>query len=304
MTYTVIIPTLNLAADWERFTRPILASTPPERVLIVDSASTDGTVELARKAGMRVEPIERAEFNHGATRQLAANLCPDSDVLIYLTQDAILANEHSIPNLLKAFEDPQVAAAYGRQFAHAGAGPIEVHARIFNYPAQSRINSFDRRKEIGCKTIFLSNNFGAYRRDVLQAMGGFPTNVLIGEDTIVAARMLLAGWKTAYVADAEVYHSHSYTLAVEFQRAFDTGYLHADEPWLLTDFGSADGEGLRFVKSEMAYLLRHRWPLVFTAAARTAVKLVGYRIGRMGLKFSRKINRRLSRHPNYWVTAR
>jgi len=44
----------------------------------------------------------------------------------------------------------------------------------------------------------------------LEEIGWFREKLIMGEDTFAGARMLLAGYKIAYVADAQVYHSHNY----------------------------------------------------------------------------------------------
>jgi rhamnosyltransferase len=71
----------------------------------------------------------------------------------------------------------------------------------------------------------------------------------------VAARLLMAGKRVAYVAEACVHHSHNYSLVQEFRRYFDTGVFHARSPWLLQEFGTANSEGLRFVRSEISFLM-------------------------------------------------
>jgi rhamnosyltransferase len=300
MKYIVIIPTLNAANDWARFARALSICVGPQSVLIVDSESTDGTAGLARAAGFRVHTIARTEFNHGGTRRLAVELLPDSEILVFLTQDAVLVESDAISRLFAPFADPNVAAVFGRQFPQPGATPIEAHARLFNYPAQSDIRTLASREQLGIKSIFISNSFAAYRRHALMAVGGFPRNVIFGEDTITAAKLLLAGWKIAYVAEAQVYHSHSYTWTQDFKRYFDIGVLHARESWLLKEFGRAGGEGGRFVRSELSYLWpRHGW-LIPSALIRTALKLVGYRLGRIENRLSVGLKRRLSMHRRFW----
>ena len=88
----VIVPTLNAARDWAVFAPALAAGIDPQSVLVVDSSSTDGTIGLARAKGFKVHIISQSEFNHGGTRQLAADLLPESDILVYLTQDALLAS--------------------------------------------------------------------------------------------------------------------------------------------------------------------------------------------------------------------
>ena len=296
----VVVPTLNAAAGWSRFAPALLASIQSEQVLIVDSSSTDGTADLARAAGFQVHTIKREEFNHGGTRQLAAELLSGAEILVFLTQDAVLTDSGGINVLLEFFADPNVAAAFGRQLPHPGASPIEAHARLFNYPAQSDIRTLASREQLGIKTIFISNSFAAYRRDTLMDVGGFPRDVIFGEDTITAAKMLLAGRKIAYIAEGQVYHSHNYTWRQDFKRYFDIGVLHARENWLLREFGSTGGEGGRFVRSELSYLWPRYWWLIPSALIRTALKLAGYRLGRIENKLSLGWKRSLSMHPNFW----
>jgi rhamnosyltransferase len=300
VNYFVVIPTLNAADDWPRLVPGLLESTVAQCVLIIDSSSDDETENLARSSGFRLHTVIRAEFNHGGTRQLAAQLIADAEILLFLTQDVELVSPDAIRLLLEAFTDPTVGAAFGRQLPRPGATPIEANARIYNYPAQSGLRTLASREQLGFKTIFISNSFAAYRRDALMAVGGFPRNVIFGEDTITAANLLLSGWKIAYVAEAEVYHSHSYTWTQEFKRYFDIGVLHARESWLLREFGSAGGEGNRFVWSELNYLWPRYWWLIPSAFIRTALKFVGYRLGRIEKNLSLKWKRRLSMHHRFW----
>jgi rhamnosyltransferase len=298
--FTVIVPTLNAAAHWAQFERKLLENVSPEHVLIFDSTSSDNTIELAKSAGLRVHTVPRTEFNHGGTRQLAAELLPDVEILVFLTQDAILAYRDAIRVLLEPFRDPSVAATFGRQLPRSDATPIEAHARWFNYLDQSSERTLASRDRLGFKAIFISNSFAAYRRDALMGVGGFPRDVIFGEDTITAAKLLLSGWKIAYVAEAQVYHSHSYTWTQDFKRYFDIGVLHAREDWLLKEFGGTSGEGNRFVRSELNYLWPRYWWLVPSALIRTALKLTGYRLGRIENKLSLGLKRMLSMHPNFW----
>lgn len=296
----LVIPTLNAAKDWKRFVSALPAFLSPEQVLIVDSSSTDRTADLARAAGFQLYVISREEFNHGGTRQLAAELLPNAEFLIYLTQDAVLANADALDTLLTPFADPNIAATFGRQLPRPDAGPIEAHARLFNYSSQSSVRTLESRQKIGFKSAFISNSFAAYRREALMTIGGFPSNVVFGEDTITAARFLLAGWKIAYVAEAQAYHSHAYTWRQDFKRYFDIGVLHSRENWMLDEFGEASGEGRRFVTSELKYLWSNCWWLIPSALVRTVLKLAGYRLGRIERKLNNRWKRNFSMHHGFW----
>lgn len=298
----VVVPTLNAAEQWPAFHKALSEqSFHPQQILIVDSSSSDDTTALAEQAGYRVLSVKRAEFNHGGTRQSAVDLLNDAQIVVFLTQDAVLAHPDALSNLLESMQDPAVAAAYGRQLPRVGATPIETHARLFNYPASSHLRTLSSRAEVGFKAIFISNSFAAYRREALMSVGGFPLHVLFGEDTLTAARLLLAGWKIAYVAQAQVLHSHAYTWRQEFRRYFDIGVLHSRESWLLREFGQTGSEGRRFLVSELKYLSAENPALIPSAFIRTGLKLLGYRLGRNERTLSTSVKRRLSMQPSYWV---
>ena len=281
MRVRVCVPTLNASATLGEFVSGLQSQTiQPVPTLSLDSSSSDNTTDLARQAGYQVVTIPRADFRHGGTRQLAAELATDADILVYLTQDAILADENALARLITAFDDPTVGASYGRQLPRADASRIAGHARLFNYPPVSSVRTLESASTLGFKAIFFSNSFGAYRRSALMNVGGFPKELNFGEDTVVAARLLQAGWKIAYVADALAYHSHNYTLREEFRRYYEIGRLHGSEPWLLRDFGAATGEGRKFVLSETRYLLQHAPWLIPEAWLRNSMKYAGYRRGR------------------------
>ncbi|MCL6589010.1 MAG: glycosyltransferase [Firmicutes bacterium] len=291
----VIIPARNGGEKFRALLESLNNQTyQPDKRLVIDSLSEDDTALTARSNGCEVISVHPEEFKHGATRQWGVDLCPDYEWVIFLTQDAILAGEDSVKNLLDCLKDPQVGAAYGRQLPDPLAGPIAAHARIFNYPDQSVVKSMADAPLFGIKTAFFSNSFAAYKRPVLMAVGGFPSEAVFGEDTYVAGKMLLAGWKIAYCAAARVYHSHEYRLLQEFKRYFDIGVFHSREPWFIQSFGKIAGEGKRFFISEINYVRRHNFFLIGAVCLRTVVKLFGYHLGRRERYLPRFLKRKLN----------
>ncbi len=301
MRVALVVPVRNGGEVWRRAAKAIQQQLrQPERVLVVDSESSDGSDTVALQSGFELRRILARDFDHGGTRRLAAELCRDCDVLVYLTHDAVLADAGALGRLLRAFDDPTVAVAYGRQLPRPGAGPIEAHARLFNYPPTSARRSLADTARLGMKAAFSSDSFCAYRRSALEEVGNFPERAIGSEDMVVAARVLQHGMTVAYVGDACVLHSHAYTALQELRRYFDIGVLHAQESWLLRELGAPEGEGLRFVLSEARHLLfRAPW-LLPVAALRTAGKLAGYRLGRRHADLSEAWRLRLSMHRGFW----
>ena len=277
----LIVPTLNAGNGWNDWLERVNnQSLRPARLLVIDSSSDDDTADLARARGFEVVTIAREAFNHGGTRQQAADMLENCDILLYLTQDALLATRDSLSRLVSAFEDHEVAVAYGRQLPHPQAGPIAAHARLFNYPDSSVKKTRADIPRLGIKAAFSSDSFAAYRRADLIAIGGFAPNLNFGEDAHVATRLLLSGKAVQYVAEAEVFHSHDYSMAEDFRRYLDIGAFHSQERWMIEALGTAGGEGVRFVRSELAYLLTIAPSLIPSALGRTILKYLAYRIGK------------------------
>ena len=155
-------------------------------------------------------------------------------------------------------------------------------------------------KHLGFKVFFSSNSFSAYRKSALDKVGGFPSDSIMGEDAIVAAKMLMAGFKKAYVADATVYHSHSYTLIEEFKRYFDTRVFHEQNKWLIEKFGKPTGEGIKFLKSELNFVIKNDFKSILKSITSLGAKWLGYKSGKYYKKISTPLLKKLSMHKSYW----
>jgi rhamnosyltransferase len=297
----VILPTWNSEAFFDSFSAPLLMQgIRPDQVLVVDSESKDRTVARARECGFRVHEIPRTEYNHGGTRALAATLCDWAEFLVYTTPDAIMERPDTLAKLLAVFEDSSIAAAYGRQLPHTNADIFARCACATNYPATSLLRTYEMRKTLGFKSIFFSDNLGAYRRSALESVGSFPRRIITAEDTIVAAKFMLAEWKIAYVADAAVYHSHNQTLSQLFRRYFDTGVMHEMEGWIREKYGEPSGDGVRFLRAEIARVSEENVALVPMMFLRTIAKYTGYQLGRRHSRLPLGIKRRIGNFREFW----
>lgn len=305
MNIGVIIPTYNGGDLWQQSASVIMGSLLNDAiVLVVDSSSIDLSAAIAYDLQFNIVHISPLEFNHGSTRNLAAKKLTGCDILIFLTQDAILDSSDALAQIVASFADPAVAAVCGRQLPHDDANPLASHARQFNYPSESCVKSAADIPKLGIKTAFMSNSFAAYRSKVFFELGGFPENTILAEDMYLAARMVQAGYKVAYCAEAAVRHSHNYTPWEEFRRYFDTGVFHACEPWIQDQFGGAGGEGMRFIRSELSYLWKQAPLWIPRALLTSACKLLGYKLGQKYRRLPWAWRHRFSMYKAYWLQNR
>ncbi|MFO0848052.1 MAG: glycosyltransferase [Gemmataceae bacterium] len=179
----------------------------PVAVLVIDSGSTDRTVEIARSfPAVRVHQIPPAEFNYGKTLNDGIGMC-DSEYVVPLSAHCVPTTDRWLAALTAPLDrDPRVAGAYGRQVPWPDCGFLEKAALAAAFgPADAVTNTpagdlFD--------TVF-SNANACVRRERAVAVPFQP--LPWSEDRVWAHAMLTAGYRIAYAADAAVYHSHQWT---------------------------------------------------------------------------------------------
>ncbi len=300
MKISVIIPTHNAGQTLPGLLKAVRRQTVPCEIIVVDSFSTDDTARIASSFDAAVKGVGQGGFGHGSARNLGWKAAA-GDVIVYLTQDAVPADDHAITRLTACLGNRDIAAVFGRQLPQLGCGPFGAHVRLFNYPEKSRIVTLADRERFGIRTPFFSNSFGAYRRDALDEIGGFDERVIMGEDVCAAGRLLLKGYSIAYAAEAAVYHSHDYTALGEFRRYFDIGVFHATEAWLAESFGRAEGEGMRYLRAEARFLAdKGRFLLMPVFLWRNAMKYAGYVLGKNHRMLPRRLAGIMSMHRAWW----
>lgn len=254
---SLIIPTLNA----EQFIKPLFQmlmsqTVKADEIFIVDSESTDSTVQLCQKyENVTVISVKRKDFDHGKTRDMALRKT-HGNIVLFMTQDALPANKCYIENLIKPLlQDEKIAVVSGRQLPRENATKTEKLVREFNYPPVSNIRQKSDIEKYGIKTFYCTDVCAAYNRKIYLELGGFEYPLKTNEDMFFAAKAVQSGYKVGYVSDAEVIHSHNFTLKQQYKRNYIQGYeieKHKD----LLGHVSANSEGMKMVKKISLKLLR------------------------------------------------
>lgn len=292
VTISVVIPTLNAGTEIGSLLDRLLSQTvQPQEVLVVDSESEDGTVsEALSRQRVRVLKIRRSDFNHGYTRDMAFRNT-SSDLVCFLTQDALPSDAHYIENLTRPLIDnPYIAMTSGRQVPRGDARRFEALVRECNYPPMSAVRTSADIFRLGLKAFFASDVCSAYRRASYLACGGFP-RCQTNEDMIMAARLLKGGYAIAYVAEATVVHSHNLSMLEQFKRYRAIGGFldsFADELYPATAMKS----GSDVFRSVSKRLISEKDAPELTAFFGDCLaRLVGMTVGRHSNRVKRKIGR-------------
>lgn len=296
----VIIPVNYPDEKFQKLLDRLARQTYLARRIIVINTDEKGFPETLRCPDtMEVYHIEPDEFDHGATRDMAARKS-DADLLLFMTQDAVPADTHLIEHLVQAFENPLVAAAYARQLAVKTDSAIERYTRNFNYPAKSKVKTQADIPTLGIKTFFCSNSCAMYRRSIYEELGGFLPEAIFNEDMVFASTAINAGYAIAYVAEARVLHSHNYTGLQQFRRNFDNGVSHADNESVFQNVESV-GEGKKLVFGTLKYLLKHHeYAQIPRLIYLSGCKAAGFFLGEKYYKLPRKLILFCSMNKKYW----
>ena len=228
---TVAILTFNGEIYLERILRDVLAQQLDGdfEVLVVDSGSTDATLDIVRKfPSVRLHEIPNAEFGHGRTRNLAAQLARGT-FIAYLTHDAIPASTQWLRELLAPFAlDESIVAVMGKQIPRAGCFPLlkyEIQGVFAGLGPDFGTSIFYKDSFVQSEGVlnaisFYSDVNSAARRDFL--LNTIPyRDVRYAEDQLFGKDLIEAGFRKAYAGRAAVEHSNDLTLAEYRERIFD-----------------------------------------------------------------------------------
>lgn len=202
---TVLIRILNPGDDLPALLDSLSRQTmAPREVLVVDSGSTDGSAQLAESRGARLVHIAPAQFTHARSTNLGFREAR-GDVVAMLSQDALPRHDRWLEELVAPLADPAVGAVFGRQVARPVCFPIERWEIERSYPVSGR------------PQVVYSNVNSAARRSVWETRP-FDESLSIAEDRVWALSLQEQGHRVEYVPNAEVLHSHTYTLREVYRR--------------------------------------------------------------------------------------
>jgi rhamnosyltransferase len=283
---SLVIPTLNAESEIVPLLEKLCNQTRHiDEIVVVDSASDDRTVEeassfAAKHIQVSVHSIERKDFRHGGTRDLALREWTTGDFVLFMTQDAVPADDRYVESILAPFEDEKVAVSSGRQLPKSDARRFERLVRGFNYPETSFVRGKDDLPTYGIKTFFISDVCSAYRRSAYLECGGFAKDLMMSEDMYMAAKLVAAGYLVAYAADAQVYHSHNLTPRQQYARNFAIGKFLEENKDILMN-ASEIGEGKKLAAHVAGELLRSgHIAELFAFGADCTARILGNRAGR------------------------
>lgn len=256
---SIIIPVKNgdhwLGALFEKLVTQTLYRR--SEIIVLDSGSTDRSLEIIGQYPVKLINIPPKEFNHGETRNVGVRAARGKYVVMTV-QDALPFSDDWLQHLVDGFKDETVAGVCGRQIAPHDLDKNPVRWYRFFSPPQLIYVQFNRPEDL----LKLSpagqrakcgwdNVTAAYRRDVLLQHPFFRTD--FAEDILWAKEALLKGFTLAHNDYAMVFHYHHQVPEFVLPRYFSVYYF---EYQLFKLEPAATESFLRYVLLTVRVLLR------------------------------------------------
>ena len=209
-TVSVMIPAHNEEQVIERILQRMTELTYPKQkfeVLMIDDASTDRTGEKAKtfaKNHSFISVIHRdpADGGKGKPEALNCGLKHVSGEIIYCFDADYYPQRDVIEKLTTCFIDPKVGAVQGRVTVLNEPDSLVTRLVALERTGGYRVDQF-ARNELQLIAQF-GGTVGGFRRSLIEQLEGWNPDIL-AEDTDLTFRIYLAGFKVAYVNDADCY---------------------------------------------------------------------------------------------------
>ncbi|HZS40467.1 MAG TPA: glycosyltransferase family A protein [Polyangia bacterium] len=189
LSFSVVIPTYNEAADIADTVRCVLAQTLPAReVIVVDGGSTDGTLARLRpwRGDRRLRVVSEGLRRGVAAARNTGARAARGDIVVFLNADVLLPRDFLA----------RLAGVYA-----AGADAVSVDGRVENLDcATGRYLQALHERDYPPARVGWSEGFSCRREAALAAL--FPEEILGagGEDVEFLRRLVAAGyrWRVDY----------------------------------------------------------------------------------------------------------
>lgn len=205
---SIIIRTYNEGRHLGRLLDGILAQEYENReIIIVDSGSTDNTLDIARRYPVKILTIRKEDFSFGYSLNIGCKNAT-GEHLVFVSAHTYPLNNQWLGNIIKPFEDLKVGMVYGRQIGNETTKISEEKDMLNNFREKSRILVEES----------LGNNANAAVRKSLWNDIPFDEELPGLEDIDWAHKIQKKGYYVYYKADAVIYHIHNETYKQIYNR--------------------------------------------------------------------------------------
>ena len=225
VTVSVVIPTKNGGEDFRRVLATIANQKGFRRVeiIVVDSGSTDKTVELAEQFGSKIIKILPEEFSHSYARNLGASYA-SGEYLLFTVQDALPPSDSWLYELFSVIKSNDVVAVSCAEFPWESADlfyraiswnhyrflEVDREDRIMRYAGSEDHLTLRKNGQLSDLACLISKDvFAKYK---------YKTDY--GEDLDLGLRLIKDGYQIAFLGSTRIIHSHNRPAYYHLKRGY------------------------------------------------------------------------------------
>lgn len=221
---SVVVPTYNGGTQFETMLQKLKQqkNCGSVELVIVDSGSTDGTVELCKEYGVMLVQIPNEQFSHSGARNLGAETAKGK-ILVFMTQDALPSSEEWLSEMIAPILVGEADAVSCGEECQEGT---DLYYRILNYGQASFVGMLQedvqgnrekcRDKESLRRYASLSDVACAIKRSTFLK---FRHRYNFAEDLDLGIRLLSCGYRTKLLSKTKVIHGHNRNADYYLKRA-------------------------------------------------------------------------------------
>lgn len=211
-------------------------------LIIVDSGSTDNTLNIIKNYPHRLIEIAATKYYPGPVLNMAINETK-TDIIIFLNSDSVMLTPYSLEKLIIGFKDKEIDAVLARQLPRPEADNWVIRDYELSFPDSDKTPDW----------ITLSLPLAGFRKS-LWKKHNFYGDAWASEDTEFGNWIINNKYKIKYIKDSLTMHSHNYTLKQIYGRKFVEGEADVFIYKRFDNFGKLI---IRFIKSTISDILYH-----------------------------------------------
>jgi rhamnosyltransferase len=202
MRYSVIIRTLNE----EKYLQELINAIKEQKIdledeieiILVDSGSTDQTLEIAKKNNLKIVFIKKEVFSFGRSLNIGCR-ASNGELLVFISGHCIPVNTNWLLNLCLSLKNGGSDYNYGKQ--------IGVDTSYYSEHQYFKKFFPSSNKDVLFNGFFCNNANSAIKRNVWEKYK-FNENITGLEDMYLTQQITQDNMKVSYIPEASVKHIH------------------------------------------------------------------------------------------------
>jgi glycosyltransferase involved in cell wall biosynthesis len=229
---SIVVPTKNAGDDFPCLLKRLKSQKGVREceIIIVDSGSTDQTIETAKAEGAKIIEIPSAEFNHADARNRGA-ACSTGDYILFLVQDALPMTDKWLWEMAQTLEQNQTVAVSCAEYPRSDCDLFYQHVIWNHYRTlnldKDRFLSWDETcsTQLGLRSNSQISDISALIR--LDIFNQYKYKTKFAEDLDLGIRLIKDGHRIGFLYSTRILHSHNRPAYYFLKRAYvDSKFLN------------------------------------------------------------------------------